>query len=307
MRKKGEVRFSVVQALSWIVSSTLIISGSGHALFTFFFHQSDPTEKKAVPIITSLIQTGPQKEPLRSEYLAELMSLSKDLPQPASKFDLQKARQALLSSPLIKAADLKVIEPSTLYVDYTVRQPVAWIYDYENIGVDKEGFLIPMYPFFPPKNLPEIYLGLSEFAIEPLKRLWPKADWNAPLQGPVIDLAFDVMERLKLYGRDLFRVKRIDVSRAFDSNLGKREIVAVIENESEGSLSESIQCIHYLRLSSDRYPQELGNYLELRAQLLSADSIRTGLMSHEKQRGARETVVDLRLDQLAYVEEIDRV
>ncbi|NDE82816.1 MAG: hypothetical protein EB051_04310, partial [Chlamydiia bacterium] len=135
MRKKGEVGFSVVEALSWIVSSTLIISGSGHALFTFFLHQSDRMEKKAVPMITSLIQTGPQKEPLRSEYLAELMSLSKDLPKPALKFDLQKARRDLLASPLIKAADLKVIEPSTLYVDYTVRQPVAWIYDYENIGV----------------------------------------------------------------------------------------------------------------------------------------------------------------------------
>ena len=306
MSQKRRVQIPLIQALSWIVGSTLIISGSAHTLFSFFLDPSRQVYKKEVPVITSLIQTGPQKEPLSSEYLAQLMRLSKNRPRVVSRFDPAAAVAVLLSSPLIKQAEVKLIKPSTLYVDYTVRQPVGWVYDYENIGIDKEGFLIPMHPFFPPKNLPEIYLGLSAFGSEPRGIQWPKSEWNHPLESPILQLAFDIMFRMQSVSRDLFRIKRIDVSKAFDLSLGSREVIVVVDNEVFGSSAIPVSCIHYLRLSSDRYSQELGNYLELRSKLIEIDSLRVTSACNTQDKCTHETVIDLRLDQLAYIEEVTR-
>ncbi len=231
------------------------------------------------------------------------MGLSKDRPQLVSRFDPKRAEAALLTSPLLQEAKVKVIKPSTVYVDYTVRQPLAWLYDYENIALDKEGYLIPMYPFFPPKNLPEIYLGLAPFGERASIPHLPIAAWNEPLRGPHVELAFDLLTRMQPLARDLFRVKRIDVSKAFAPSLGQREVVVVVDNELylHGS-SEPAIATHYLRLSTKGYPQELGNYLELRKKLLEEDSEKLKAQGPSQKPGISEKVIDLRIAQLAYID-----
>ncbi|MCX6990851.1 MAG: hypothetical protein NTX49_07315 [Chlamydiae bacterium] len=301
MRNNSQ-RLSLISALSWIVGSTLIISGSGHALFNYFLHGNKAAAQSKLLKITSLIQTGPQKEALRSEYLEELIGLSKDYPHLISHFDRKKAERALLASPLVQEAHVEIIKPSTVYIDYTVRQPLAWLYDYENIALDKEGYLIPMYPFFPPKNLPEIYLGLAPFGQRtPIPHL-PIAAWNQPLKGPAVDLAFDLLSRLQPLARDLFRIKRIDVSKAFEESLGRRELVVIVDNEIFFS-SEPIISTHYLRLSVKEYPQELGNYLELRKNLLEQDMQKLQAGDPSDRVSLPEKIIDLRISQLAYIDQ----
>jgi len=295
MKKLSSEKLPLVQALLWIISSTALISGSAYLVVHRWNNKKK--EMKSNDFILSIAQTGPQKEALRSEYLSELIGLSRDFPILTTKFDVEKARFDLLESPLIQEVFVKTIKPSTVYIDYTVRQPIAWIYDYENVGIDKEGFLIPMYPFFPPKNLPEIYLGLAPFGQIQNSMNIPTALWNKPLQGDLVDLAFDIFNKLLLCQKDLFRIKRIDVSKSRDLSLGKREIVLVIDNDIYlKDRSEPVTCTHYLRLSVSRYSQELGNYLELRKRLLEEYSL-------SSESAIAHKIIDLRLTDLAYVED----
>ncbi|NDD57957.1 MAG: hypothetical protein EBZ47_01715 [Chlamydiae bacterium] len=293
-------RISLLQALSWIVGSTFLITGSAYMFIQDRILKPASKEQKD-PVITALIQTGPQREALRSDYLAELIGISRDRPVKFTKFDIKKGLDALLSSPLIQQANIKIIKPSSLYVDYAVRQPIAWVYDFENMGIDKEGFLVPMYPFFPPKCLPELYLGLSEFQQAPSENFFPTAKWNASLQSPALDLAFDILHRLQPLAKDLFIIKRIDVSKAFEKNLGLREIVITVENELILSKeSAPVLLVHYLRLSAKNYPQELGNYSELRKKIIEEDVSKLT----QNNENSKQKIIDLRLTCLAFIENL---
>jgi hypothetical protein len=295
MKKSSSVQLSVVQSLTWIVLSTLIISGSA---YFFLATKSKKNISRSTEIIQSIVQTGPQKEALRSEYLSEIIGLCRDFPTKTSEFDTEKAKRKILVSPLIQDAKVKIIKPSTVYVDYTVRQPIAWVYDYENVGIDKEGFLIPMYPFFAPKNLPEIYLGLAPFGQNGNSLGLLSGEWNTSLRGCLVDLAFDIFTNATSHSKDSFRIKRIDVSKANEMSLGKRELVLIIENDLYiKSQDAPIVVSHYLRLSVSSYSQALRNYIELRKKLLDTDAL---LSSHDNY----DLIVDFRLTDLAYIEEV---
>jgi len=217
---------------------------------------------------------------------------------------LERAKERLLRSPLIARAEVKLIKPSTLYVDYTVRQPIAWLEDYSNAVVDKEGYLFPFAPFFTPKKLPGIYLGLSPFGMPPTDLDRETAQWNTPLQGKYYSLALDVLNIVtdpKV--ADLFAVKRIDVSNAFSESYGTREIVVIIEDSIFKSLNGKelqVTIPRILRLSTKNYAQELGNYLKLRQQLLEEES---KILSATAPARFKEKIIDFRIQQLAFIEE----
>ncbi len=289
---------SLPVALFWIVASMLVCSGGGYALF-----------KKSVrawasassPVVEAIVQTGPQKEALKIEYLAELLNLSSDRPCKVAAFHVDKAKSALLRSPLIASAEVKLIKPSTVYVDYTVRQPVAWLEDYENVVIDKEGYPFPFTPFFAPKNLPALYFGWGAFGGETAS-----AQWGRPLRGKEVSLGFDILNALaSLADSNLCRVVRIDLSHAFADSYGMREIVLSIEDtmviHSQG------EDVHYviprlLRLSTKNYAEGLGNYLKLRERLLEEEQHKLALSSPEGPRvRLQEQVLDFRLGQLAFI------
>lgn len=294
---KRSPQLPLTHALAWIVGSTFLITGSAHYVLTKEVGFSRRLEKTPVDIITSMIQTGPQKDALRSEYLAELIGLSTDRPIKASALDVSSAEKALLASPLIADAHVRIIKPSTVYIDYTLRQPIAWLYDAENTGVDKDGFPLPMYPFFPPKRLPEIYLGLGNIGENDSDTI----TWNRPLEGRRKEIAFDILKRLSPFTKEQFRIKRIDSSKIDEESLGRRELTVAIENELyvQGR-EEPISSLHWLRLSVNNYPKELGNYLELRKNLLEKEFTRS---RNDFSPQAIEKVIDLRLTDLAYVSE----
>lgn len=231
-------QLSILQSVAWIVGSLLLIPGGifkGVIIFS-------PAEKN-IEYLCRIVQTGPQKEALRTPYLAELIELSADHPVIADRFDPAHAKQKLLQSPVIQSAFVKVIRPDTVYIDYTVRQPIAWLFDFDNIALDEEGVPFPIIPFFSPKKLPEIVLGLKNFT------------WSRPLKDQKTVLALNLLKMIQAKSLTLLR---LDVTASFAPSLGQREIVVTLE---ENGFSK------YLRLTPKNFAQELGNYLELRKTL----------------------------------------
>ncbi len=235
------MKIPFLHALTWIVGSLLLIPGAAFKGYKVFLHYQ--THTSPPHYLCRIVQTGPQKEALKTAYLAELMQISADRPQTIDRFNSLQAETKLRESPVIKQAVVKVIDPETVYVDYTVRQPIAWLYDFENTALDEEAVPFPITPFFSPKKLPEIYLGVSNFS------------WSHSLKGPKTDLALTL---LKLMQAQALHIQRIDVTEAFAPSLGRREIIVILEEDGFSK---------FLRLTPKNFAQELGNYLQLRRTL----------------------------------------
>lgn len=173
------VHLPLTHALAWIIASILVITCPSYAIMKWVL--STQRTKDAAFVLRRIIQTGPQKEALKTEYLAEWLGLCSDLPcnvkhfTPHSvekqtsgaftqlkqglfsraRYNCRLAKQRLLKSPLISRAEVKWIKPETLYIDYTIRQPIAWLEDYDNIVFDKEGFPFPLPLFLLPRICPQ--------------------------------------------------------------------------------------------------------------------------------------------------------
>ena len=233
------------------------------------YHDAQEARKKDDRyLITSITQTGLDQKALKTDYLAYLLDLSKDKPTNLYAFDLKEGNKKLLACPVIKEAFLKRVPPDTLYVDYTLRQPLAMVVDFENMAIDDEGRLFPFSPFFSPKNLPEVRFGLTEFP-----------GWDKPLIG--FPLIVEMIPLLEHHG---LCPLLIDVAQIEAPSLGKRQVIVRLEN-------------HLLRLTPDQYPQQLGNYLEFLSEL----------KLQEAETGATLKVIDLRLPKMAYVDDTDRM
>ncbi len=305
--KKSPVYLPLTHALAWIIGSTLFISGGTFTALKYFLktkHQNRIDPKLA---LRTIIQTGPQKEALKTEYFAELLGISSDRPINVACFNLAQAKEKLLNSPLISHADIKLIKPATLYIDYTIRQPIAWLEDYENIAIDKEGYPFPFSPFFSPKNLPSIYVGLAPFGIAALDLEKPAVRWGTAYSGKYLDLALSVLSVVtdpKV--ADFFFVKRIDVSNAFAESYGTKEIIVITEDFIIKSIQgKEVQlCFpRILRLSTKHYAQELGNYLKLREQLLEEEQKVSSLPEFAGSSFRfKEKIIDFRIPKLAFID-----
>lgn len=107
--------------------------------------------------------------------------------------------------------------------------------------------------------------------------------------------------------QDLFNVRRIDVSNAFEESLGRREIILYAEDEVLAThLEKELHFIfpRLIRLSTKNYAQELANYLKLREQLLEKEQKQLTIPDSEKCRVVYpQKVIDFRIPQLAFIEE----
>ncbi len=278
------------QALFCLVGSTLATLCCSMGGYWMWSHHRQHRLTDEQYRATAILQTGPEKEALRSAYLAELLGLSTDHPLSLYAINPKKAEEKLLASPLIASAKVKRMPPSTLYVDYEVRKPIAWLCDYKNIAIDRTGHLFPVAPFFSPKNLPEIYLGLSAFT-----------NWQIPSTNPSLQLAFEILACLaESPWKEGLRIKRLDVSNAFAQSLGLREVVLFTEEEL--ILSHGVVCVFpkILRLSPKDYAQQLSNFFALRRTMM--DDYRRQLSSVKQGGRFAPRIIDLRIPQLAFVE-----
>lgn len=255
--------------------------------------------------IAAIVQTGPEKEALKTSYLAEILDLSADHPASLYAFDVKVGKKRLEECPLIASAEIRRIDPGTLYVDYTVRKPVARLGDYENTALDKAGYLFPLSPFFAPKNLPEIYLGLPPFNADKDAQGRSGGCWRTPLENKHLQLAFEILRFLEgAPWQGGMLVKRVDVSNAFAPSYGQREIVLITQDEVLSEEGKTV-CVFpkIVRLPSKDYAQQLSNFLSLRRSMLEDYKLQMA-----KTRFSQPTVefapriVDLRLSKLAFIQ-----
>lgn len=213
---------------------------------TLFYFSLSYFEKREVPKtpIKVIAQTGPLKEGLKTDYLAELLGLSSDHPK---CLEIEEVEMCLLKSPMIKEASASYLNPETLYIDYTLRTPCFTLLDMENRALDEEGVAIPLTPHFTPKKLPELYLGLQRpedliSAYNPKKR--------------------HITQKLReILSHDLVRV---DLSHFEETSLGKQEIVVIVK---------PVDKCHYLRLPTKGFEKQLSRYLSLQERIVDQELI----------------------------------
>ncbi len=247
----------------------------------------------------NMIVQIPVTEKLKTAYLAEIIGLSQDKPVSYFDFNERKALLKLLKSPLIKTAEIKKIKPSFVYINYTVKEPVALLCDYPNIALDKDGFIFPLFPFFPPKNLPEIYLDLPELAEK-------KEVFSQPLKYKNLNLALEILKVLQSVN---LHVKRIDTAQAFSKSYGKREIIVVLEEELmvKNKRQTAFVFPRILRLSCEDWTKQLGNYFELRKKmnrdyLKQLQNKKNGFKINSSVVCFKPKVIDLRISKLAFID-----
>lgn len=281
----------LIKALYWIALSILLVNGSSYLLLQGYFLWRTQKQAFQQAYIHTIVQTGPQKEALKTDYLVQLLDLSQSYPQKIQDFDFKKAKEKLLSSPVIKEVEIKTLDLGTLYIDYSIRQPIGLFYDFENRAIDEQWNVFPLVPFFSPKNLPEVYLGTSTPCVK---------------QTPKAELALNLLKLME-ESKQKLNIRRIDVSKAFEKSYGRQEIVLLLEDEIIAKTGQ--QKIHYflpqyLRLSRNNYAQALGNYLKLREELLKKEEEK--LPAFEGGQTAirlKCKIIDLRLEQLAFINE----
>ncbi len=288
-----------------ILLTSMMFSGS-LALGGYFFIQNIKNKRlnDARFNITAIAQNCTKGQPLKTGYFAEELNLSLDKPSNLDLFDLIEAKKKMLASPLIRAVGLKKRLPNILYIEYETREPIAFLADFTNTVVDIHGVSFPFKPFFTPKKLPKIYLGLSEFVESNVKPGYESGGWGKPLKGYRVELAFKIYKLLKHYfNTDAIEIIKIDTSKAFALSYGQREIVVVLEEHIPATSEKGSDIIAYprmLRLSTGGYSQELSHYLALRNKWLNSSDNKAPATSKDTLK-APLMIIDLRLSNLAYI------
>lgn len=231
-------------ALLWIWGSTIVFSGG--VVLTLSLKKKWDSDIRNHPkfLIQSIVQKCASVESLSTDYLAECLGLSVDHPYTVFEHSTKRLTSMLESSPLIKSAEVTKMLPSTLHIEYSLRQPVAILQDYQNTVIDDEGVLFPLQPFRTPKLLPEVTLGEQTnkkmaLALKLIADLKEVPFPNGPIKG----------------------VASIDVSRAHDLRLGHREIIIVFN-----SLSDKLV---FLRLPADEWRTPLNRFFLIPEDLLT--------------------------------------
>jgi cell division septal protein FtsQ len=266
MFEKSKKKLPIKKAIYWILFSTVFISGTCTGSYYYYWHLRSMSERDSKYNIIAIVQRGPDKDVLKTEYLAESLGLSVDQPTNLYMLSLDEAKKRLLKSPLIRSVVIKRVKPGTLYIDYRVRKPVAFLADYSNTAIDQEGYLIPFAPFFTPKNLPEIVLGTLD-----------ACKWGDVLKGEQIKWALNVIKEQP-------GTRRIDLSQYSASSIGQREIILVLE-------SQLAPVTRILRLSSENMSEQLGYYRQLDDHLAAHPMESSSL------------IIDLRIPKLAFLKQ----
>ena len=277
---------SLSRAIQTILLSTLLISGSSTIGLFYYQHIWEKQRHDPAYQIVVVIQSTQDAEMLKTSYLAELLNLSVDIPTNLYRFKTNEASRLLLKSPVIKNANVYKIFPGTIHIDYTMRRPVAVLADYTNTALDIDGITFPLKPFFTPKKLPELFLGLEQDSVLANK------DKHLLLALSLLSL---INSKFTDQG---YILSRVDVSDVSAPSCGQRQIVIIFEKSVtkviDGEPSTHVES-HTLRLSPENYHSQLANYLVLRSFL----------QKKKEQEISKDMIIDLRLSDLAFITKED--
>lgn len=267
------IRYTIAEAALRVLLSVILISGS--AWTAWFVYRSFWSLRAEDPKyrISAIVQTGPEKEALPTQLLAELLGLSADRYRNLYQFDLQNAEKTLMAFPVIAEAHLKRIPPETLFIDYTVRKPIAYLLDYSNTAIDAEMVAFPFSPFYSPKKLPWVYLGLG-----------PEVSFRWGDRLP--DLLKEKILRIFTLARSVpgIQIKNVDLSRADSLSLSEQRIVLTVEEWTDAGKKVEKTVI----LNPDAIEEGWTRYLSVKAW-------------EGWQKAEQGTVLDLRILELGRV------
>lgn len=245
------------KAILYIFLSIFIFSGVPMLIVNLIQEKKEERKKDLQYSISFIEQTGPVKEALKSEHLEELLQLCCDRPQNLFAYDVKKGEELLLNSHVIKEVKISKEFPNTLVVDYKAREPIAFISDYENVVIDQTGTLFPLFPYYTPKVLPNVYLGIE---IEPFS--------YGKIEDEKWDIASNIISYFNEHTFKGLRLRKIDVSKVRAKSLGKREIILTLYDK----LGQK-EYVRYLRLSKDKYIEEIEHFISLKQMSLAGDII----------------------------------
>ncbi len=241
MYKAPSQKIPLKKAIAYVLLSVFVIWGS--LFLAWLVHKSVVQKRQLDPryTVVALVQSCPQKESLPNWQLVEMLSLSRDKPQNLYLFDPKLAEQKLLSCPVINKATIRRLPPGIVHVDYAVKEPCALLSDFSNVALDRDRTCFPLRPYFSPKKLPELFLGVEQVS------------YNSPLETPEALMAFRMLAFLEKTLPTTVRLARIDTEKAFAKSAGLQEVVVVLEDGPK---------MRYVRLEPRSYEQALTKYLD---------------------------------------------
>ncbi|WP_284452650.1 hypothetical protein [Parachlamydia acanthamoebae] len=291
-------KIPISQAIVWILLSTVLISGSVGMGILYYLHLRDLRTRDEQYNISAIVQTTAHADALKTVFLAEILDLSIDHPTNLYRFNIEEAKRKLLACSLIKKAEIKKIKPSAILIDYSLRQPIAFLGDFTNTAMDENGFLFPFKPFFTPKKLPEIFLGCAK----DLQNIW-----GSCLKGDHLELALSLFNLVtKKCCSESMYIRKIDVSKAYAQSHGQRQIILVFEELLERKVNGKwTLCVfpRLVRLNTEHFHQGLANYLALR-EFLNKQAKQLSVTEEMNQMRGNEVMVDLRIPHLAYIQPV---
>lgn len=232
-------RYSLKKSLAILLISVCITGGGvGSVLYL-----RSRTSSEGKIAIQSIIQTGPSYSPLPTAFLAQILNLSFDQPLSLRAFDVKKGCQCLLETHAIQKVVIKKVKPHTLYIDYTLRHPIAYLGDLSNTCLDAAGIAFPSTPFYGPRHLPYVYVGKG-------------IPWGEQLETKYLQCLSDLFETL-----DPKEILEVDLADMEAPTLGRRQIVIKFKNQT------------ILRLAPKNYKNRLDHYLILKKKLPLAGKV----------------------------------
>ena len=138
-------------AYSWKKALLLIFFSTLFSLSLFAFLQTRGDQP-----VMAIIQEA-QKEKVPTQLFAELLELSVDQPVSFAHFPLKEAKKRLEETSFIRTVSIKKIRPNALFIEYSLREPLALLGEKSNLGIDEEGVAFPLNYYTKREELPILY------------------------------------------------------------------------------------------------------------------------------------------------------
>ncbi len=243
------------------------------------------------------------KEPLLALHLSEMVGLSVDKPVHLYGIKKELLEARLRSFPIVKEASVRLLEPGVVFIDYSLREPIAFLADYENRALDDEGYIFPVLPYLAPKILPELILGSSLLQEEVEQEVHKSSSTfvsKVPkVQGMHIKLAFSILQYLKQqYSHRGIRVLFVDVQKAFLPSADQEIVLGFMSNKqylvriNSSFWKEGIQRFFFL------YPLYIESALKKQALKQNSSLKPAPLLTWT---ATDQVIVDLRMPKLANI------
>lgn len=261
MAERG-TEIPIPRAVGYIVLATLLIGGSSliYLLGPRIIHSWRASQTHYQ--LTHLLPHPMGTHTLPTAMLADILDLSDDGYVNLYAYDLRIASQQLAKLPIFAFIELSKRPPHTLAIAYTLRAPAFRLIDYDNTAVTDDGTLIPLYPYYPPQELPHLIVGYL-----------PTSPWGYRLPQATVTLLQRLLPAIQTAANAVHCSSwTLDLRDLYANALG--EIVLNLEWTPKG------QYHHYLRLTAADFIVQLERYTTLYDRLPATSA---------------STVIDLRL------------